>query len=137
MSIYIYICILITPKDEYVFQLCNHLGLTPQHFTQRFTQRFIYTGAFLLFFLAVAILLIEEILHQLVDGTHYNPIICSVFIVPNNYQLVQDFFHPQYQTKMAVHSRFKVPDVSKSHVISTNIYICIYIYCIYYIYVCA
>ena len=58
------------------------------------------------------------------------------FIVPNNYQLVQDFFHPQYQTKMAVHSRFKVPDVSKSHVISTNIYIYICIYIVYIIYMC-
>ena len=38
----------------------------------------------------------EEILQQLVDGlSHSNPIICC-FIVTNSYQLVQDFFHPQY-----------------------------------------
>ena len=40
----------------------------------------------------------EEILHQLVDGKH--PIVIPLFtvfqIVPNSYQLVQDFFHPQY-----------------------------------------
>ena len=45
----------------------------------------------------VVILWMEEILHQLVDGlSHCNPIIYSVFIVPNSYQLVQDFFHPPY-----------------------------------------
>ena len=42
----------------------------------------------------------EEILHQL-NGvvSHSNPIIYSVSWVPNVYgssQLVQDFFHPQY-----------------------------------------
>ena len=43
-----------------------------------------------------------EILHQLVDGTH--PIIILLFTVfyrtPNRYQLVQDFFHPQYFYRM-------------------------------------
>ena len=44
------------------------------------------------------ILWMYEILHQLVDGlSHCNPIIYSVFIVPNSCQLVQDFFHPQYE----------------------------------------
>ena len=40
-----------------------------------------------------------EILHQLVDGLSYsimNPIVYSASCLPNSFQLVQDFFHPQY-----------------------------------------
>ena len=39
-----------------------------------------------------------EILHQLVDGLSYsimNPIVYSASCLPNSFQLVQDFFHPQ------------------------------------------
>jgi len=35
----------------------------------------------------------EKILHQLIDGTRKHPIIYRVSSI---YQLVQDFFHPQY-----------------------------------------
>lgn len=39
----------------------------------------------------------KKILHQLVDDLpHCTPIICSVSLWPNSYQLVLDFVHPQY-----------------------------------------
>ena len=49
-----------------------------------------------------------EVLNQLVDGlSRYNIIACSVSylsIISKSYQLVQEFFHPQYQETKACRS---------------------------------
>ena len=61
-----------------MFSTMQSLGVDTSAFHPKIHPKIHLHRSLSVVFLAVAILLIEEILHQLVDGSHYNPIICSV-----------------------------------------------------------